>query len=65
MPSFFLYDRVGFADPGGKDDYSDDLQVERMALTWAVRGGKYSKDHHTLPSFWDCSIFLLILMVKR
>lgn len=36
----------------------------RKMLTWAVLGGKYSKDHHTRSSFSACSIFLVIFMME-
>ena len=31
--------------------------------TWAVLGGKYSKDHQVLFSFFACSSFWLIFMM--
>jgi hypothetical protein len=34
-------------------------------LTCAVRGGKYSNDHHILSVLVDDSIFLLILMAEE
>ena len=36
---------------------------EKEAFTWAVRGGKYSKDHHTLSSLCARSIFWVIFMM--
>jgi hypothetical protein len=47
------------------DLYFPSIGEYHSELTCAVRGGKYSNDHHILSVLVDDSIFLLILMAKE
>jgi hypothetical protein len=64
MPASFLYDLIDFASPVQMSIHIILIVRCYSEFTCAVRGGKYSNDHHTLSVLVAASIFSLILIAK-